>query len=509
MKEFSNNLLEMVRSGLRRDERGSGMLSMYGVVPSEFGPRHYTRVTCPISPLTVTWPFPQLFRGKGITLLAYATTVYEVDESDWSVTPIVTYDALDESATKTITGSGPWHFIDFFDTWVLMNGTSAVFRTNMEGMLGGTNKTLVYNSGTIGTGCALAGRAVYGGFNTSNFWQEDWKALMEHFTGSTGAQVEPSLGMPSNFVAWTTIGGGDMLWPIYPEVSMLGHVGQGGYTVDRSRWKELMERNEAGFMPMPWKGTVLCVKRLGQNAIVYGDHGVAALIPVPEPVPTLGMRSLLGVGAASRGAIGGDEHQHVFVDATGYLWSIGEDMKPQRLGYHEFFNGMLGSNAVVSHDPEENEFYICDGTDCYVLNRAGLGEATELVTSLTVTDGGLVGVKKVNTSATFSMLTDSVGVDVTGIKMLKSIDVDMDGVSGLQVAVDTKYQKGDSFVGGAWVDVNREGSAYMGVSGTEFRVGVKGTGTSGVRLNGLSMRWQHSDKRYLRGVRSNAPQISA
>ena len=97
MKEFTLNVEDVWRRGLRtdsREQRGLHTLSecvnlkptKFGLLPYELIPDPFLSGEFSSNSITISHPFPQVFRGDNITLLADATKIYSVDESDWSLT---------------------------------------------------------------------------------------------------------------------------------------------------------------------------------------------------------------------------------------------------------------------------------------------------------------------------------------------------------------------------------------------------------------------------------------
>jgi hypothetical protein len=170
---------------------------------------------------------------------------------------------------------------------------------------------------------------------------------------------------------------------------------------------EILPRNEAAFMPMPWPGAVQCMKQLGRNIMVYGvedadgNHGgVTAMVPSDKHWGLWDIQGFpKGVGIVGRGAVGGDETMHVFLDDTGDMWRVTPDLQAERLEFKNLFSTSFGEHTVISYDPLEKEFYIAEGLDnnllsrqCYVVNREGrVSRHWQAPCGLARTQGGLVG----------------------------------------------------------------------------------------------------------------------
>src|SRR5574343_1332113 len=67
--------------------------------------------------VVLDWPFPQLFLGRSVALLATETAVFSVNLTTWALTAVSLVSPGGGAAT--ITAGGVWHFIDFHTTWIL------------------------------------------------------------------------------------------------------------------------------------------------------------------------------------------------------------------------------------------------------------------------------------------------------------------------------------------------------------------------------------------------------
>lgn len=424
----------------------------------------------------VAWPWPQIFKGKEATLECARGSVFVVDETDWSVAKISTYDSEAMGTTKGITTGGVWHFADMGTAWLLFNGACVVLRTNLHNVQGLSypDEYFVYDGATIATGCYFRGRIVYGGFG-SGTTHPVWGSLAE------------------NYVMWTQIGGGEVFWPFFPNLP------------DDELEDFYIKRNEWAAMAMPWQGQVLCVKALDRAVMVYGENGVSVLVP-GGPQYQFGLKHIMSIGIQGRGAVGGDEQRHVFVDKLGEIWSIDANLKLTRHGYKELFEDKLSETIVISHDQRKNVFYICSDTVGYVLTEDGLGQLANLPSSLIYSrltptgDEQLVGAfYNYVANSTFELTLDTFDMNLAALKTLQTIMVSAQEITGLEVGVDYRYNGSDTFSSGDWLVANEEGWVMPQITARDFRIKLKGTlvGESS-RIDYLNLGWKLSDKRGVR-----------
>jgi hypothetical protein len=526
MREFTYYIEDALRVGLRRkaisDRRSQALVRSRNAKPKEHGLEAHSAIADPFTSTSVTWPFPQILRGKEITLLADQTALSEVDETTdpWGTTAFTVYDYIDQGTADSITAGGDWHMADFGTTWYLFNGNCTVFRVNIADMLrAGTNPVLVQEDITIQTGCDFRGRLIIGGFNPSDFWGDRWTDLLGRWASGQPDPVnrtyhhllDAATNMNDNFVQWSTIGGGDTFFWFWPDLAVTGPLGR-TITHDydhanppRPYIFELLERNEMGFMPMPFQGNVLCVKSLGRAVMVYGEDGVAAMPMVSEPYPTFGCVSLMDVGIADSGAVAGDDRENVVVDQEGEVWRIDNQLNVKREGYSEFAGTLLDGEPIVTIDPTEREYYIASGSGSgavggYVLTEQGLGETEQLPTSLVRREDGLLGIAEDGTIGdNLIIITDTFDLGNRGLKLISAVEVGIETDQDTTIGIYYRSNKADNFTLRSGINVNREGWAMVNVSGVEFRIVVDIAAYTGAEIDYITVRWKQLDRRGIRG----------
>lgn len=509
MRSITLTLKKILGEGLRRHSDGqsakTGLFQLQGLIPRPQGLSCSSTINNVVGSVS-SWPFPQLFIGNKTNFKAEATTLSTLNDS-WDASAVTTYNINDPSSTLAITGSGLWHFIDFFGTWIFNNGTCTVISKQEDRLYGNTVKALVENSVVIKSGCNHKLRAWFGGFTANSFWKSDIESyFIQQAEGNNGLVDWTSLStMPDNFVTWSSVGGGDVLWFLYPRQSLYGSESEEIFDLVRPRIQDFIERNQLGFAPLPWQGSVHSMLPLGDHVIAYGDNGIAALTPVPGS-PLVGVRKLSSIGVASRGAVGGDKNSgHIFVGASGRLFSLSPQLQLEALGYKEFFSGMLGTDIVVSYDPEESEYYISNNNNSYVLSKLGLAEIKDKVSSLAFYDGGLVGTTQINSGLTKALVSSPViDFDLSGRKSIRAVRALTTDITDLEVLIGYRNSNTGAFTTTAWKSLNTEGVAFFNVTAQEFYFSLRGTKGSLPTVDHIQVEYQLSDTRFFRSQRSNA-----
>lgn len=515
MREFSFTLAKELAAGLRRSYRNTrnapGLTTLFNAEVGESGLVQLEGITNPFSVGTlggqgieVNWPFPRLFRGNTVTLLADETRLFEVDESDWSLAELTAYGYGAVGTALSIPTGGSWQMLDAHDTWMLMNGSCVIFKSGLGGVSGRSEEIYINTDVHIETGCLYKGRGMLAGFDPEKFWSKDWLAFWdEHSTDSYDLGISRSMPFKDNFVWWSTIGGGDLFWMFYPELYMRGVTGHpDGHTPCDPYIFDLLQRNECGFAPMTYRGRVRVLLPLGEGVIAYGDGGLTYLQAVSEPVPTMARLHMSNIGIASGVAAAGDLNQHIYVDGNGCVWHIDANRNITRLGYEEHIQPMLSDDILVAYSPEKERFTISGSDLTFMLTKYGMSQIDQRVTSIVTADGTEVGL---STDLGFDnsqlqIVTDTFDMNNRAIKLIRSVEVHLNDTATWYMSVQYRMNKADAFKQTVWRQINKEGWAVMPCTGTEFRICLYCADYSVAEPpDNVVVKWQMSDKRNVRG----------
>lgn len=511
MREYQIQIQKALAQGLRpHDDIGRNkeyLVTSQYITPFEYGLRSTRAPTNPFggSMVDLTWPFPQLFRTAADTFLAYSTALYSVTEdTPWlrASSAYTLYDLNNPDTSKTISGTDLWHLARLPKGWIITNGTTTVFKLAHETMFGEPQVIYAQDEVPVNSCCYSRGRVVLGGVRPTILLKDDWRSIFGHWLDSLPYSINVDFAAPDlNCVYWSSIGGGDVLLPFAPELVADGHLAEDKVGErDREFFMELLQRNELGFMPMPWRGDVYVVKELGQGVAVYCENGIAVLTPVGAPASTYGLRIIADFGVAGRNAVGGDEHRHLFVDGAGNAWTLDADFVLRKLDYKEFLSPIV-DDVVVNYDPEYDTFYMASNADtCYVYTPQGLGQSPYTVRSCLHTGANLLGIFDTVASTEAVMVTDVVDFNFRDLKTITTVEVGAATTGTLSVAVDYRYQRGAAWVRSSWVTVNTDGFARLQITAEEFRVAVKCSTYDDLELDYINVRWQPSGRRTVRGV---------
>ncbi len=407
------SLREGLSRGLRKKAlpgRGSPEFARFDfLAPRAEGARGHTPIEDAITDAQLTaasitkdFPFPQFVLGKSQNYLFTESAIYPVSADRATIASVQTIYNPATGTASAITAGGAWHVADFHKTFVAANGSCMVWKSDW------VNSSRIYATASgPGTVCGYKGRLIAGGFNNSFFNNEVDTYINTMLTMATsywGHNKDETLasGFGENWVYWSNIGELDLLRYFFPDIAASGVEGDAAVTTLASRYGSTdrfslwdLKKNQFGFMPMEWAGKVHQVKPMRDFVLVYGEGGVSAIIPHSEPQPTFGLEEqVLQVGISQRGAVGGDNKQHLFIDNTGFAWMIDSKLQLTQLDYREFFEPMLeDDNLLITFSARDREFHIATEEEGYVLNAQGLSRALTMATSLFFSAGSLLGIQ--------------------------------------------------------------------------------------------------------------------
>ena len=459
-----------------------------------------TSVVHPVSSpaLSMSHPFPVLLRADEVTLLANETTLHTVNENTWAASAVTVYTPSSGSET-TITGGGSWQLASIHGTWVLTNGVDLVFQVPE------VDNTQCSLTAVQAVG-AFDNRLVFGGMSGSWFSDTQWASVLEAWKYSLpdDAVGYEDLTFGSNWIFWSEAGGHSRQTPYLLSLVALGAFGA---TIFSKFWPVISAQLEAGRMGLaPLRtGQVLAIRQLNNALMVYGGRRVS-MVGIGEP----GYREqvILDMGAAGRGAVAGSLYKHVFVDTERNLRTLGEDgmSAPQ---WSEYLVASDGSpEVIVARDPKREEYWVSDGSWCYLLTEAGLGgpmtvKPTSLFRGL---DGRLIGCAQgIGSARTMNLIGMPVDMERRDYKQMVAHQVAYDGLSDVQARTKYRMTSEGTYTNGPWRPVVLD-TAYQHVSFVDGTYDIQGTiGSDSARVDRIDIRYQAEGRRSIRGTTGAPP----
>ncbi len=459
--------------------------------PSEDGLIAFDDVSNPldITP-TINWPNPQLFRGEGVTILALDTAIYSVDETTtpWTTTVLAGISPF---------AGGPWQFASFQESWFLTNGVSFIYKIPSNA----SDNVLLIDGITIQAIGSFGARMFMGGlagnyFSNSAVWARiltAWKS----FSADTVISYDDQ-ALTTNWLFWSAPGGGDKDWPFVMMLAALGAPNPSEVDKIIEALIAKIEEGSVGMMPLRSQGSISAIKQLGDLLIVYCTDSISIL-----KASGLGYISKnIRIGIASRGAVAGDDEQHIFVDSSGILYSVTDDRGIQKLGYVNSIGALTLANINMAFDSIDNDYYISDGTTCYVLSNNGLSQRTSIPTTLDRNADGLIGPIATATTTMF-LRTEPIVMNVPDLKAVKVVELTYENLTSATVAFSIRYQHSGSYIALDFVPGSPEGIFFPRAAGTSFKLRITGTITSSAKIKSANLRFQYASNRSVRGPRSS------
>lgn len=276
-------------------------------------------------------------------------------------------------------------------------------------------------------------------------------------------------------------------------VVMWSKIGVASFAVDKV--------NDAGHMPMHWNGSVLNILQLGKNAVVYGDKGIAMLVPVANPDPTFGLKPMYELGIVGKLAVTGDLEQHVFLNVNYELCSLtAEGVKV--LGYRRNLS-TLSNKAVLTFNVNTRRIYIRDGSKGFVFSAGQLGGGPATLASITSTGSTNVFYAPSTTSLleNFEFVSAVMDMETRVQKTIYSVGVVTDHPGPLYVIIGVKPNASATIIWSRAYLCNKENIAITCVVGVDFQIKVYTSLVTPVaaRIDGLLIRYQRSDNRHRAG----------
>lgn len=519
MREFATTIKGM-QTGLRKffdaPVNSPGLYQLYNAVCTERGLRAWIppgALDLTGSGITIEPPYPQIFKGSRNVLMATDDTLYSINPATYGITALTLYDGYDSPATKVITADGVWDFIDFGSTFMLFNGTSWVYRSGHAGIVGDTDKTYIVNTPTITSGCKFRGRAVFGGF-PNGAWNATWKASMQALMQTNTGVAFNLDDIDGTYVWWTTVGGGDLFWHVYPELAMTGALDM-LYDPTNPYFVQHWQRNDWGFMPMEFNGAVVRIMPMEDAVVVFGEDGTCIMPYVPE-MTTFGKYRANVPAIQQRGACAVSNSKLIFIDNANELWQFGREGF-QNVGYSEYLATITDGIINIIYDESEDNFYITGEDACFCYNDYGMSQVGRVLTGFvngfgtprvgTYLELGDAGAE----DPEFLCVSNVFDGGTRAVKTLMQIEVGLTSGSmdTVTVAVDYRYKHNTAFSRTAFVPINAEGFAQLPVSGLEFRVVVRSTDYANTVLDYVRYSIQFDDARTTFGLKDNVDQSDA
>jgi len=471
MKTFFKDFSELFKKGLRpradMPAEGSYLIEAKNIKPSPLGLNSVPRYTR---------SFPSI--KSDASIFNDYSGIYIV-----TGTAFYTYVNGTESIVLSgLTAGGRWSNADFRGYNVFTNGVTNIISTS-------------YGVLTVDAGnkfpiadclCSFRGRLILGGL-AANSTIEYGKANMIAWS-EIGSLIFPSYGF-AKFADGTYLADGTSL--------------AGNYTT--ANINTLTDRkNTGGFMPMPWDGKIYAMFPLGKTIIVYGDKGIAALVPGNvDKTFTFGLKDISTLGIANQYAVTttGREDEaklHYFVRSDNKLFSIDEKLTLKELDYSEYLNPV----SSMFYDSNQEELFVATDTSTYIFTRFGLGSLDAALSSGIYSSIYGLLIHSINSieQSTIELQSDTISIGSFGLKSLEFISLRYLSPDPIMIAIETRSDRRSSFIATRWKLLNDTDTVKFSVLGLDFRILVKVPNYTTFSISSMRIAMQFRDRRSRRGI---------
>jgi len=413
-----------------------------------------------------TWPNPQTLVSLNEIFALGTTTVFTANPSTWALTSASVVDTSGNPASPT--AGGVWHTAMIGDLWVACNGNSM--------LISGADIITTDNApNTVGT---LKGRLLAGG--------------MASFISSASADNINSLRVSHGDYSSFSLEE-NMLYYASADIMDFFHLLFG--TFNKELLTQYFQNNEAGYLPMNWKGKIHCIKELGDGAVVYGESGIAFVKFEESPI-ALSRVDLASYGIAERGAVAGDIFEHCFIDENLKIRKITPDLKISEPLYDDYTTGFTDS-IVGTFDPIERNYFFCDDVFGLVLSDSGLSLVTASYSSMFVHGGSLIKIASASASGVQKFTTGFFDMGSRDHKLVVGVRLG----TTVESRVRLRYRDSSlvSISTSSWVTIDATGYAEFMISAIEFQIEVERTGSGTPSYTSLFVEYERNGKLGLSG----------
>lgn len=265
----------------------------------------------------------------------------------------------------------------------------------------------------------------------------------------------------------------------------------------------------AGFAKMPWNilnnGLVYGIRRLKNVARVYGNGGIADLVPYEFDGKTgFGVNPVESIPVLSQNSIAGDNLIHAFIDKD-YKLYLSSDKEITKLDYSCYLKNLTSGRLMMNYDSTRKTFYISDGILCFVLNEYGMYSTNQCVTSIGRHNDNLYGFVKNNSDTEIRFKLSTMDLGQQSMKTIEAIEIGVNyetaGEYTVQSIISVKYDYKSDFIDLEAVILNERGICGNKVTGREFQLEFNSTYESNAEFNlsNIKVKFKQADKRNVRG----------
>jgi hypothetical protein len=240
----------------------------------------------------------------------------------------------------------------------------------------------------------------------------------------------------------------------------------------------------------------------------YSTNGITAIhtATAGEYAPSVvGFKKLHNVGILNKGAVDGDEFQHIYIGTDKTLRVVtSEGVK--EIGY-KYLIEQLGDeeDILVVFDKDNRDFYIGNSKTTYLLSPFGMTETMQHPSAVWRSTSGLHTMPDYLDDSDYELITVPFDMTYRGLKTIASIETDAMMVAGVEAGLDWTNNFTDWLDAGYW-PINDLGASAITLSANAFRFKLRFEDIQdNFTIGYLTARYKMTDLRNIRGIYAPPP----
>lgn len=441
------------------------------------------------------WPYSQVIRGANDGFVGGNDRAWRLN-ADGSTT-LLEFTAAEDAASMSAIPSSSRHWVGAAMADVILAANENCLVMNAP-HLRDTVSPQPYFLGTTAVPAAMAnvgGSMLMGGFSGTRFSTAAWSTLFGEWKAHAREPVSESVDWGPEWVMFGLPHGGSMDMPLALELSMLGYPSSTLPKLHATMVQEFA-LGRLGFIRT--NSPVMAIHQLGNDAIVYSEHGVTRLNSMlgQDGVARWRVQPVLNnVGIPGRGCVAASDGMHLFISGDGDLWALSAE-GVQGLGYRQHFALPGYGDVVGTYDPREGDFRFAEPNLSWsrVWRKGALSHST-----VNYANAGRDRVGYSTGDGTFEVVTAPLSMNLPGEKTVDTVEIGGRDISDLQVSL--YYRNGLSE---SWAETPAvpapQGIAFPTIVATDFKLRIRGNHGTNAKLDYAYIRYEVSDFRSIRGL---------
>lgn len=386
-----------------------------------------------------------------------------------------TVDNISIVEEAVLSETAAWQMVSFQNLWFATTGGSMLFKIPSN-PVDGSARDLIMKADNLAPICVGKhnNALVLGGLQGTRLASTYMAALFNHWrdTQTQNVVTTEDDALDASYIMYSEPSGAEKDLPFYLFLASIGIPST--YEAEQAQGIAFtrVEDKLIGFYRCRGAGSVLHVKQLGNDLIVYGTNGIFRLVRGNDGYSEV---MLSDQGIMNRMSVAGDEMEHIFIGSRRDLWILSEGKSLTRLDYSEVISTLSSTLTIATFDPVRRYWWFGDGTTCYCWTGYGLGQSDAVIPSSLFRltgDDDLFGTAITKSDAQIARIVGPiVNIPNNQTFEISSMDVtclEADATSWTATA-DYRLRQSDQFRRPTAQDVTDRGRTFVKKTGKDFR----------------------------------------